>query len=127
LTEGRGTGIPTIRRVMEKNGSPAPVFETDEQSTYFLTVLPSNPDLLTRAVSDQVSDQVIQILQYAEKPKSRKELLNTIGLKNHFDNYKRHLAPLIENNWLEMTIPDEPNSRNQKYIITEYGKKIIKN
>ncbi len=31
LTEGRGTGIPTIRRAMERNGSPEPIFETDNQ------------------------------------------------------------------------------------------------
>ena len=31
LTEGRGTGFPTIYREMEKNGSPKPIFETDVQ------------------------------------------------------------------------------------------------
>lgn len=39
LTEGRGTGFPTIRNAMKDNGSPEPIFETDEQSTYFLSVL----------------------------------------------------------------------------------------
>lgn len=39
LTEGRGTGFPTIRNAMAENNSPDPVFETDEQSTYFLSVL----------------------------------------------------------------------------------------
>src|SRR5690606_28507570 len=41
LTEGRGTGFPTIYRAMSNNGSPDPVFDTDDQSTYFLTVLPA--------------------------------------------------------------------------------------
>lgn len=40
LTESRGTGFPIIYRAMDKNGSPSPIFETDEQSTYFLTTLP---------------------------------------------------------------------------------------
>jgi ATP-dependent DNA helicase RecG len=39
LTEGRGTGFPTIRNAMKENNAPEPIFETDEQSTYFLTVL----------------------------------------------------------------------------------------
>ena len=39
LTEGRGTGFPTIRNAMKENGAPEPIFETDEQSTYFLSVL----------------------------------------------------------------------------------------
>ncbi|MEZ6048689.1 MAG: ATP-binding protein [Planctomycetaceae bacterium] len=36
LTEGRCTGIPTIRRAMSENGSPPPVFSTDETRTHFL-------------------------------------------------------------------------------------------
>ncbi|WP_026713744.1 Fic family protein [Flavobacterium daejeonense] len=39
LTEGRGTGFPTIRNAMAENNSSEPVFETDEQSTYFLSLL----------------------------------------------------------------------------------------
>jgi ATP-dependent DNA helicase RecG len=39
LTEGRGTGFPVIYRTLELNDSPKPVFETDEQSTYFLTTI----------------------------------------------------------------------------------------
>ncbi|MDD4645942.1 MAG: putative DNA binding domain-containing protein [Bacteroidales bacterium] len=42
LTEGRGTGFPTIYKAMENNGSPAPVFETDTDSTFFLTILPAH-------------------------------------------------------------------------------------
>ncbi|MBU3955021.1 putative DNA binding domain-containing protein [bacterium] len=40
FTEGRSTGIPKIRKAMKLNGSPTPVFETDADSNYFLTVLP---------------------------------------------------------------------------------------
>ena len=39
LTEGRGTGFPVIYRALELNESPKPVFETDEQSSYFLTTI----------------------------------------------------------------------------------------
>jgi ATP-dependent DNA helicase RecG len=40
LTEGKGTGIPKIRRAMKNNGSEEPVFETDDARSYFLTILP---------------------------------------------------------------------------------------
>ena len=30
LTEGRSTGIPKMRFFMKRNGSPKPVFKTDE-------------------------------------------------------------------------------------------------
>src|SRR5690606_25328480 len=48
LTEGRGTGLPIIHSSMEENGSPAPVFETDENNAYFLCILPIHP--LTESV-----------------------------------------------------------------------------
>ena len=52
LTEGRGTGFPTIYKSMRNNGSPDPVFKTDEQCTYFLATLPS-------VVINQVSNHAI--------------------------------------------------------------------
>ncbi|MBB6609681.1 hypothetical protein H7F15_01400 [Pontibacter sp. Tf4] len=35
LTEGRATGIPTIKRTLEINGSPVPSFRTDDNHTFF--------------------------------------------------------------------------------------------
>ena len=46
LTEGRGTGFPTIRNAMKENNSPEPIFETDEQSTYFLSVLQAKEQII---------------------------------------------------------------------------------
>lgn len=43
LTEGRCTGLPKIRKAMKNNGSPPAIFETDEDTSYFLTVLPIHP------------------------------------------------------------------------------------
>lgn len=36
LTEGRNTGFKKIINALEKNGSPKPEFETDEDRTYFI-------------------------------------------------------------------------------------------
>lgn len=54
LTEGRGTGFPAIYDTMAANGSPKPVFETDEQ-THVLVTLPAHA---LATVNDQASDQV---------------------------------------------------------------------
>lgn len=51
LTEGRGTGLPIIYNSLEENGSPPPVFETDENNAYFLCVLPVHP--LTDLAKDE--------------------------------------------------------------------------
>jgi ATP-dependent DNA helicase RecG len=39
LTEGRNTGFQKIIRVLRANGSPMPLFETDEERTFFLATL----------------------------------------------------------------------------------------
>jgi len=149
LTEGRGTGFPTIYKAMEDNDSPPPVMETDEQCTYFLTVLPANKDFIEHIdsyqesnqegnegsdqesdyVSDQESDEVTakerKILAYCKVPKSSAEILSKIGLSNHTTNYKRHIEPLLEKQWLKMTNPENPKHRNQKYKTTEAGEKKL--
>ena len=76
-------------------------------------------------VSDQVSDQVISILRFCSTPKSRGEILKNLGYKNHFDNYKRYLKPVLNNYLIEMTIPDKPKSKNQKYRLTDKGKQTL--
>lgn len=41
LTEGRGTGVPTIKRELSQNGSPEPQFDTDEPDRrHFIIILP---------------------------------------------------------------------------------------
>jgi len=39
LTEGKGTGIPKIKRAMRNNGSKEPIFETDDARSYFVVTL----------------------------------------------------------------------------------------
>lgn len=39
LTEGRNTGFRKIRNALKTNGSPEPLFETDDECTYFCTTL----------------------------------------------------------------------------------------
>lgn len=50
MTEGRGTGFPTIYTAMAENGSPVPVFETDVDSTYFLVILPAYAEVGNGAI-----------------------------------------------------------------------------
>lgn len=50
LTEGRATGVPTIKSSLERNGSPAPIFETDDQRTYFKTTLKIHPGFIPTVV-----------------------------------------------------------------------------
>lgn len=116
LTEGRGTGFPIIYRKMEQNGSPAPVFETDDVHTHFLAVLPVHPEFLK-----EESSQETKILVFCKAPKSRKEILEMLQLSNHTTNFNRHIKPMLEDGLLAMTMPDSPQSPTQQYFTTPKG------
>ncbi|MGC8492346.1 MAG: ATP-binding protein [Syntrophobacteraceae bacterium] len=46
LAEGRGTGLPKVRRSMQENGSPPPRFDFDEARSYFRVTLPAHPEYI---------------------------------------------------------------------------------
>lgn len=58
LTEGKATGIPTIRRVMQTNGSPMPEFLTDEERSFFQATLPVHPWFLEDKL--EIKDEIEQ-------------------------------------------------------------------
>jgi len=117
LTEGRGTGIPKMRLSMKNNGSPMPILETDLKSTYFLTTLPVQPEF----VDLPLDEHKISILNYCKTARSRRQILEKIGLTNHYENFRRHVLPLIEVGYLDYTLPDIPKSRKQKYVTSSKG------
>lgn len=49
MTEGRSTGIPKILQAMEANGSPPPVFDFDEDHSYFICRLQVHPAVEAQA------------------------------------------------------------------------------
>ena len=61
-------------------------------------------------------DRIKLILQFCKEPKSVKEIMEYIGLKHRPTFIHDYLNPLLKEEKLQMTIPDKPKGRNQKYI-----------
>lgn len=73
-------------------------------------------------VGAAVSEQVAKILKACSgSPQSKARLLEAAGLANAYLNYKRHIQPLVADGSLEMTLPEKPTSRLQKYRLTAKG------
>ncbi len=62
-------------------------------------------------------EKIIAILEFCKEPKSVKEIMEYIGLKHRPTFIYDYLKPLLEKNKLQMTLPNKPKSRNQKYIV----------
>jgi Fic family protein len=92
------------------------------------------------AVLDAITDQEKRQVKHEDKHKanltvtqidvmklldgkilSRKEIFAAIGMNGDSRSFKRHIEPLLEAELIEMTVPDKPNSRMQKYRLTENG------
>jgi ATP-dependent DNA helicase RecG len=54
LTEDRNTGFRKIRKALEYNGSPQSDFNTDDERSYFLTVLMIYPEAQVELIDTQI-------------------------------------------------------------------------
>ena len=65
------------------------------------------------------------ILDYCKTARNREDILSKIDIIKHSKNFKKHIQPLINLGWIEMTDKENPKNRNQKYVLTEKGRKLI--
>ena len=82
-------------------------------------------DQVTDQVIDQVTDQVKKLIYLLEDgPQSAAELMALLGLSHRPTFRKNYLHPAMNAGLIEMTNPDSPNAKNQKYMLTEKGKGV---
>lgn len=124
LTEGRGTGIPTIQRELRENGSEKATFETDDERTYFLVDIPCHKDFIYKKeipIDNKVQSITQTILEkLVESDMSRSEILDLIGVKDYSYNRKKYIAPLLNDELIEKT-KEKGTSPDQSYKITYKG------
>ena len=77
-------------------------------------------------VTGQVAGQVLNLLKVALGERSRKELMEALGLSGRDNFEKLYLQPALEQHLIERTLPDKPKSRLQKYRLTAKGKKWVR-
>jgi hypothetical protein len=75
----------------------------------------------TDQVTDQVNELIKRLILISDQASSRQELMNILQLKHNSNFRDNYLNPAMDEGFIEMTIPDKPNSPNQKYRLTEKG------
>lgn len=79
---------------------------------------PQERNHVTPKVPPQVTPQD-KILVFCREPRSKAEIMEHCGYKDTKNFVQKYLRPLLDSGVLQMTIPDKPRSKNQKYITVD--------
>lgn len=94
-------------------------------STIFIEFMLSQIDKILDDISTQISEEdgqisecvkkLLQVMDY-DVPYTSKALMEKLNLKSREGFRRNYLSPAMKRKLIEMTIPDKPNSRNQRYM-----------
>lgn len=78
-------------------------------------------------VTPPVTPPVMQVIRLLSKhgELGNTELREQLNINDRKHIRKAYIDPVLELGLIEMTVPDKPSSRLQKYRLTELGKKVL--
>ena len=98
------------------------------ESTYFIDFMLSQIDHILDELSDTMKEEngylteaikkLLNIMEYGI-PYTSSVLMEKLGLRSKEGFRRNYLRPALNMKLIKMTIPDKPNSRNQRYIREE--------
>lgn len=123
-TENRYSGIPRIRHAMRELSLPEPVF-SDRRGTF--TVILYNqremsPQAQGKREAEEQEDTVYdpkELLAFCQEPRTRKEIIAYLNISSSQYALRKYLDPLVRCGAIQLTIPEKPKSRKQKYVAAE--------
>ncbi len=95
------------------------------ESTLFIEFMLSQIDKILDDISVQIREDNEQLSEYLKRllevmeydvPYTSNVLMDKLGLKSKEGFRRNYIRPAIDMNLIRMTIPDKPNSRNQRYV-----------
>ena len=142
IIEKIGSGIKRMRENMALVGGKPPQFKVLEK--VFMTTIPSTMYGKSVQVGEQVTGPVKKqeladksgpsegrvgaesiLLSLKDQPLSMSEIARRMEKRSVTGAMKRLVKNALENGLIEYTLPDHPNSRLQKYRLTEKGRKAL--
>ncbi len=143
LIEEWGSGYKRIKEACSKGGYPEPIWE--ELGTVLRVTFYPHSDLAPQLSAETSSRHQVgtksapsqnmtfekeidfesaatKLSIFCQEPKSLNEMMDLLGWNDRTKFRKRFIYPLIEQGVLKMTIPDKPQSSNQRYLAITSGK-----
>lgn len=138
-----GCWKPVVQKEWRKLGHPAPTYKNDRSwkaFEFFIPELDKEVDMASdlmkamfgkmqpesRPESRPESDLILRILtSLHDSPKSRSEIAKSLGHKSISGAMKKAIKKLLMKGLIAYTVPDKPQSRLQKYQLTEKGHGLL--
>jgi len=126
LIEQWGSGVRRIIKEAEELGLPElEILEIGMRLRFIVPLAESIPIMRSQhgAQSEAQSEaqSMVVLTALVDAQLSAAELTEALGLHSKTGAFKRTIKELLEQNLIEYTIPDKPNSRMQKYRLTQKG------
>jgi len=95
------------------------------ESTTFIEFMLMQTDKILDEVSAQISESSEQMTEYMKRmidameydvPYTANAIMGMLGLRSKETFRKNYMNPALKLNLVRMTIPDKPNSKNQRYV-----------
>jgi ATP-dependent DNA helicase RecG len=103
---------PSTFHVILKNMNYGELTSTAEVSTEVSTEVTTEDSIEVKLISEKLN----ALLDFCKTARSRREMQNFCGIKTDEYFRKSIINPMLALGLIRMTIPNKPNSRNQKYI-----------
>lgn len=128
--ERMGTGTGDMIARCREAGLPEPQFSLRDG---FATTLERRPlrglEIVAPELAPEVTGEVtgevageVRLARALSGEMTRQQLQQALGLKHEEHFRKTYLQPALDAGLIEMTIPDKPTSRLQKYRLTDKGR-----
>ena len=119
-------GITRVQEMLKENGNSPADFDVNTITAFRVNVRATTDAAFVVAQKSETSQPTSQptsqkstedkVVEFCEVPRSLTEIASYCGFKDVRNFKRRYINPLLSTSRLQMTVPDKPTSRLQKYI-----------
>ena len=114
-TENRYTGIPTMRRELERAGMAEPEFRNEYGTFVVCFRKAAEAPKIDPHTSHGGDTPEEKLLQFCTVPRTRQEIAAFLGINSVAYAVKAHIMPLVDQGLIVLSLPDRPRSPKQRY------------
>ncbi|MCL2859819.1 MAG: putative DNA binding domain-containing protein [Oscillospiraceae bacterium] len=126
-----GSGVRNLTKYTKIYSKSEPIIKEDEMFSVTIPLLDLDKMAQVKAKMTKISDydstmitdydstmitDYDKILNFCKTPRNINEIMEFMNLKHKPTFRENYLNPLLKQKKLEMTLPDKPKSKNQKYV-----------